>query len=54
MFRSAIAKGYAISIVKAGMRIVGRPAGPVRSPLTDLTADEQGELARVLQLAQAT
>jgi len=47
-------KGYAVSIVKAGMRVVGRPAGPVRPPLSDLTADEQEELARVLQLAQAT
>jgi 5-dehydro-4-deoxyglucarate dehydratase len=46
-------KGYAVSIVKAGMRSVGRPAGPVRPPLTDLTAVEQGELARVVQLAQA-
>jgi len=46
-------KGYAVSIVKAGMRIVGRPAGPVRPPLTDLTADEQGELAGVLRLTQA-
>jgi len=33
-------RGYAVSIVKAGMRAVGRPAGPVRPPLTDLTADE--------------
>jgi 5-dehydro-4-deoxyglucarate dehydratase len=47
-------KGYAVSIVKAGMRIVGRPAGPVRPPLTDLSADEQGELARIVQSAQAT
>ena len=47
-------KGYAVSIVKAGMRVVGRPAGPVRPPLSDLTADEQEELARVLQLAHAT
>lgn len=46
-------KGYAVCIVKAGMRIVGRPAGSVRSPLTDFNADEQGELACVLQLAQA-
>jgi 5-dehydro-4-deoxyglucarate dehydratase len=46
-------KGYAVSIVKSGMRVVGRSAGPVRPPLTDLTADEQGELARVVQLAQA-
>ena len=29
--------GYAVSIVKAGMKVIGRPAGPVRSPLTDLT-----------------
>jgi len=33
-------KGYAVSIVKAGLRVAGRPAGPVRSPLTDLTEDE--------------
>src|SRR6201989_2721747 len=26
-------KGYAISIIKAGMRAIGRPAGPVRPPL---------------------
>src|SRR6202041_1585283 len=28
-------KGYAVSIVKAGMTAVGRSAGPVRSPLVD-------------------
>ena len=37
-------KGYAVSIVKAGMTAVGRPAGPVRPPLTDLTPTELGEL----------
>ena len=37
-------RGYAVSIVKAGMKAIGRPAGPVRSPLTDLTAAEQAEL----------
>ena len=46
-------KGYAVSIVKAGMRVVGRPAGPVRPPLTDLTTEEQQELARIIELAQA-
>ena len=30
-------KGYAVSIVKAGMTAIGRDAGPVRAPLTDLT-----------------
>ncbi len=32
--------GYAVSIVKAGAKLVGHDAGPVRPPLTDLTADE--------------
>ncbi|SFD51461.1 dihydrodipicolinate synthase family protein, partial [Paracidovorax konjaci] len=33
-------QGYAVSIVKAGAKIVGHDAGPVRAPLTDLKADE--------------
>jgi len=37
-------RGYAVSVVKAGMRSVGRPAGPVRLPLLDLLADEQSDL----------
>lgn len=41
-------KGYAVSIVKAGMRVVGRPAGPVRTPLTDLTDAETGILATLI------
>jgi 5-dehydro-4-deoxyglucarate dehydratase len=40
--------GYAVSIVKAGMRVVGRPAGPVRPPLTDLTESETEQLRRLL------
>lgn len=32
--------GYAVSMIKAGARIVGRDAGPVRTPLTDLDDDE--------------
>jgi 5-dehydro-4-deoxyglucarate dehydratase len=38
-------KGYAVSIIKAGMRIIGRDSGPVRAPLTDLTAQEMEEVA---------
>jgi 5-dehydro-4-deoxyglucarate dehydratase len=38
-------KGYAVSIVKAGLRVIGRPAGPVRPPLVDLTDAESAELA---------
>ncbi|MGW5416546.1 5-dehydro-4-deoxyglucarate dehydratase [Actinomadura geliboluensis] len=42
-------KGYAVSIIKAGMRITGRPAGPVRPPLTDLTDEETAELAELVK-----
>ncbi len=41
-------KGYAVSIVKAGMRAIGRPAGPVRPPLLDLTEAETHELTRLI------
>ena len=37
-------QGYAVSIVKAGLAAVGRPAGPVRPPLTDLREAEVAEL----------
>lgn len=41
--------GYAVSIVKAGAAIVGRGAGAVRAPLTDLTEAERGELAALIE-----
>jgi 5-dehydro-4-deoxyglucarate dehydratase len=41
-------KGYAVSIIKAGMKVIGRDSGPVRSPLTDLTASEMAELAALV------
>jgi 5-dehydro-4-deoxyglucarate dehydratase len=41
-------KGYAVSIVKAGMRAIGRPAGPVRPPLTDLDASEMDTLKKLI------
>ncbi|MBB3759981.1 5-dehydro-4-deoxyglucarate dehydratase [Xanthomonas arboricola] len=40
--------GYAVSIVKAGMRAVGRPAGPVRTPLADLNEDEFAQLKQLI------
>ena len=40
--------GYAVSIVKAGAEIVGRSAGRVRSPLSDLTAAERSALAELI------
>lgn len=42
-------RGYAVSIVKAGLRAVGRPAGPVRPPLTELKPEEMEALARLLE-----
>jgi 5-dehydro-4-deoxyglucarate dehydratase len=41
--------GYAVSIIKAGMKVIGRPAGPVRTPLTDLDDDELTELAALVK-----
>jgi len=41
-------KGYAVSIVKAGMRAIGRPAGPVRTPLTDLEPNEMEALTQLI------
>lgn len=37
-------RGYAVSIVKAGLTAVGRNGGRVRPPLSDLTAQELGDL----------
>jgi 5-dehydro-4-deoxyglucarate dehydratase len=45
-------KGYAVSIVKAGMKVIGRDAGPVRLPLTDLTPDELNVLKGLIARAQ--
>lgn len=41
-------KGYAVSIVKAGMRAIGRAAGPVRPPLTDLDSTELDDLKKLI------
>jgi 5-dehydro-4-deoxyglucarate dehydratase len=41
--------GYAVSIIKAGARLVGHGAGPVRPPLTDLTAEEDAMLLALIQ-----
>lgn len=41
-------KGYAVSAVKAGVRLVGFDAGPVRAPLTDLTEEEVAMLDELI------
>lgn len=37
-------EGYGVSIIKAGARLVGHDAGPVRAPLSDLKPGELDEL----------
>jgi 5-dehydro-4-deoxyglucarate dehydratase len=45
--------GYAVSIIKAGLRLVGHDCGPVRAPLTDLTKEEHDMFAPLIaQLSQ--
>ena len=42
------AKGYAVSAIKAGVRLQGFAAGPVRSPLKDLTGPEEEMLSALI------
>jgi 5-dehydro-4-deoxyglucarate dehydratase len=42
-------QGYAVSIVKAGAKLVGHDAGPVRTPLTDLKAAEMEALDALIK-----
>ncbi|HET7538099.1 MAG TPA: 5-dehydro-4-deoxyglucarate dehydratase [Candidatus Didemnitutus sp.] len=41
--------GYAVGIIKAGARLVGRDAGPVRPPLVDLTPEEVAKLEPLIR-----
>ncbi|WCM94414.1 5-dehydro-4-deoxyglucarate dehydratase [Acidovorax sp. NCPPB 2350] len=41
-------QGYAVSIVKAGAKIVGHDAGPVRAPLSDLKPAEMDDLKALI------
>jgi 5-dehydro-4-deoxyglucarate dehydratase len=42
-------EGYAVSIVKAGAKLVGHDAGPVRAPLADLHPKELDMLAALIR-----
>jgi 5-dehydro-4-deoxyglucarate dehydratase len=42
-------QGYAVSIVKAGAKLVGHDAGPVRTPLTDLKPSEMQALDELIR-----
>ncbi len=47
-------KGYAVSIIKAGMKVIGRDSGPVRPPLTGLTEAEMAELTALVAKLPST
>ncbi|AKI02731.1 5-dehydro-4-deoxyglucarate dehydratase [Hoeflea sp. IMCC20628] len=41
-------KGYAVSAIKAGVRLQGFAAGKVRSPLTDLSREEEAMMEKLI------
>jgi 5-dehydro-4-deoxyglucarate dehydratase len=41
-------RGYSVSIVKAGLKVVGASAGPVRPPLVDFDAEEEALLSALI------
>ncbi|WP_189469690.1 5-dehydro-4-deoxyglucarate dehydratase [Litchfieldella qijiaojingensis] len=45
-------KGYAVSLIKAGAEIIGRPAGSVRAPLTMPTSEECQQLEKLVGIAK--
>ncbi|KJF65240.1 hypothetical protein RS75_24310 [Rhizobium nepotum 39/7] len=42
------AKGYAVSAIKSGVRLQGFDAGPVRSPLQDLSSEETSMMEKLI------
>ncbi|WP_136068744.1 5-dehydro-4-deoxyglucarate dehydratase [Modicisalibacter radicis] len=44
-------KGYAVSLVKAGAELIGKPAGPVRAPLEMPTPEERNALEKLIGIA---
>ncbi|WP_111494295.1 5-dehydro-4-deoxyglucarate dehydratase [Marinobacter bohaiensis] len=45
-------KGYAVSLIKEGAALIGKPAGHVRPPLVMPTADERQQLKGLIDTAQ--
>ncbi len=48
MVAISLKKKYAVSIIIACLTAVGRKAGPVRPPLSDLTDEEMGCLTEIV------
>jgi 5-dehydro-4-deoxyglucarate dehydratase len=45
--------GYAVSLVKAGVRLEGLDVGPVRPPLSEPTAEHISELAELIAVGRS-
>lgn len=45
--------GFAVSLIKAGVRLGGLPVGGVRAPLADPDADQERRLAEILAIGRA-
>ena len=43
-------KGYEVAAMKAAMEILGKPAGPVRPPLTNLKPEDLAELRNLMEV----
>lgn len=46
------ANGYGVSIVKAGLKVIGRDNGPVRPPLQDLNETDLADLGALVERAE--
>ena len=46
------ARGYAVSLIKAGLKVVGRPAGGVRPPFLDPPEKVERELRSIVERGQ--
>ncbi|MFQ3788585.1 5-dehydro-4-deoxyglucarate dehydratase [Halomonas sp. A29] len=44
--------GYAVSLIKAGAEIIGRPAGSVRAPLVMPSSEERQQLEKLVGIAK--
>ena len=42
-------KGYEVSVIKAAMEILGKPAGPVRPPLVNVRPEERTEIEALME-----
>jgi len=45
--------GFAVSLIKAGLRLAGEPVGSVRAPLVDPTAEQESRLGHIIEQGRA-